>query len=331
MEHTLWFLRHFFVEKFINFARAKKNGIIAYITIMEPQKIDIDTFKNCEEVDYCDGGLLFVPGCRRLPDSFIGNSLGFEFAVYCRSGECVVSMNEDDYEIGVGDVFVYEEGNVITGFGASSDFECDLLGYSWDVVEGSPSLSVMVWTLAEYIATKPVMPLDGGTMDRLEVYMEQMKQTALSKRIFFKRELMVSIARCVLYEFVRVLDGNIHHIGSPNTCEHKQKLMRDFFDLLASRRGRIRSVKDSAEFLGISPKYLSRVIVATTGQKAVKFINDYTLRNIALLLRDTDIPIKAVAIDMGFDNASFFGKFVKQGTGLSPSGYRLALRKRSKL
>lgn len=294
---------------------------------MEMQKLNIDDLKGCGGIDYCDSGLLLVSGCRRLPKALMGKRLDFHFALCCRAGECMVAVDGGTAcAVVAGSVFVAKEGCAITGFDATDAFEADIVGYTWDLLEGSPSLGVVAWTLADLVSAKPVTAISPEAMSVFGVYFGQMRRVARSRDVLFRRELMLSNVRCVLYVFIRELDATLRNNPS-HLRECKQRRMRDFFDLLAARKGRVRSVVEAAGIMGMAPKYLSRIIMETTGLKALRVINDYTLRNVALLLRDTDIPISAIAREMGFDNLSFFGKFVRHATGLSPTDYRAALKK----
>lgn len=294
---------------------------------MEMQKLNIGDLNGRRDIDYCDSGLLFVSNCGRLPEVFIGKYLQFDLALCCREGECVVTIGGDkEYRVETNCVFVCGEGHVITDFRCTIGFEVNIVGYTWGLLEESPALGVVAWTLADLMVAKPVVEIGWEAADMFDIYFEQMRRTVKASEDFFKRELMLCNVRCMLYVFIRELGTKLRNAPF-HVRECKQSKMRDFFDLLAAHKGRMRSVVDVAEALGVSPKYLSRIIVETTGLKALRIINDYTLRNIALLLRDTDIPINIIAKDMGFDNLSFFGKFVKHATGLSPSAYRVTLKK----
>ena len=48
------------------------------------------------------------------------------------------------------------------------------------------------------------------------------------------------------------------------------------------------------------------------------------MSRIKQLLLYSDMSIKEVASEMGFENLSFFGKYVKKHLGLSPNHYRKA-------
>ena len=102
--------------------------------------------------------------------------------------------------------------------------------------------------------------------------------------------------------------------------------MRLFFDLLAMRRGRIRSVSEIATLMNLTPKHLSRIIKEQTGETPIHFIHQYMMRAITQELRYSTKTAKEIAFQQGFSSLAFFGKFVKQQTGLTPTEYRKKLQ-----
>ena len=81
-----------------------------------------------------------------------------------------------------------------------------------------------------------------------------------------------------------------------------------------------------ANQLCITPKYLTVTCKKNSGKTANQWITEYTLADIAFYLKSTDMPIKEVATQVGFPNASFFGKFVKDHFKMSPKRYRMLNR-----
>ena len=73
-----------------------------------------------------------------------------------------------------------------------------------------------------------------------------------------------------------------------------------------------------------SPKYLSSVIKKTTGKKPVQFIQENAIKQIKYKLKHSDMSIKEIADAFDFPNASFFGKFVKSHTGMTPLQCRMS-------
>lgn len=127
-----------------------------------------------------------------------------------------------------------------------------------------------------------------------------------------------------LYDFIRDVWDNLN--ADSYVPEEKHQIVRNFFDLLANGHGRFHIVKDVAQKLCVSSRYLSKTIKELTGRRAIYYINEYTLKNITLLLRDTLITTKEIASDTGFSDIASFSKFVKNQTGKTPSEYRKQLR-----
>ena len=84
-----------------------------------------------------------------------------------------------------------------------------------------------------------------------------------------------------------------------------------------------RDVKFYADKLNISPKYLSNICKRVSGKSASIIINQYVIKSIKHSLIYTNKSIKEIALELNFENISFFGKYTKRVLGLSPKIYRL--------
>lgn len=299
----------------------------------EQQKQTIDHFVDDQALDYCDGDIMFKYRGHKLPDGLVGRRLHFGLAIYGRSGECLVSLvgaGVDSCRISPGSMYVYEDGNVITDFRPTDDFEFDLVGYSWGMLSESPSFGLVVWPLSDLLLSRPVTELSPATVRLMRSYLLQMRRTATSPDEFFKRELVGSLARSMLYEYIRIIGDELRNSMAGGEGRQYQ-ITRRFLDILSQGRGTVRSVKAVAAIMDLSPKYLSRVVMETTGERPVRLVNRCTLRNAGHLLRDTELPVREVAKQMGFGNVSFFSRFINMATGLTPTEYRRRLREKNRL
>jgi AraC-like DNA-binding protein len=77
-----------------------------------------------------------------------------------------------------------------------------------------------------------------------------------------------------------------------------------------------------ADELCITPKYLSAVCKRNSGKTANAWITEHLMEDIRYYLRQTDLSIKEVCSVLGFPNASFFGKYVKEHFGVTPTQLR---------
>ena len=83
-----------------------------------------------------------------------------------------------------------------------------------------------------------------------------------------------------------------------------------------------RQVASSAHKRCITPKQLSSVVKEISGRTAGDWIENYVVMEAKVLLKTTDMTIQEIAAYLNFANQSFFGKYFKHQTGVSPSVYR---------
>ena len=77
-----------------------------------------------------------------------------------------------------------------------------------------------------------------------------------------------------------------------------------------------------AEKLFVTPKHLSAVLKEISGKTAGEWIDHRVILEAKLLLRTTGMNIQEISVALNFSNQSFFGKYFKHLTGLSPREYR---------
>lgn len=86
-------------------------------------------------------------------------------------------------------------------------------------------------------------------------------------------------------------------------------------------RGGAPHLEDVAETLGLSPRSLHRRLAAE-GTSYRTVLQDCRLNAAKALLRDTDIPLTTLGIQMGYSDATAFSRAFKKKTGLSPVAWR---------
>ena len=83
-----------------------------------------------------------------------------------------------------------------------------------------------------------------------------------------------------------------------------------------------RSLGFYAGKLCITPKYLSLISKDVSGRSAGEWIDQYVVLEAKTLLKSTRMSIQEIADVLNFANQSFFGKYFKHHTGISPKEYR---------
>ena len=83
-----------------------------------------------------------------------------------------------------------------------------------------------------------------------------------------------------------------------------------------------RSVAFYADKLCVTAKYLSLISKEVSGQPAGNWIDEYVILEAKTLLKSSQMSIQEIADSLNFANQSFFGKYFKHHTGISPKEYR---------
>jgi len=85
------------------------------------------------------------------------------------------------------------------------------------------------------------------------------------------------------------------------------------------------SVSDYAQILQVTPNYLNKAVKSHTHRTAIDWIEIARLNTAKQLLKDKSISIVDVARLSGLEDQSYFSRFFKKKTGLTPSQFRNGL------
>lgn len=99
-------------------------------------------------------------------------------------------------------------------------------------------------------------------------------------------------------------------------------LFERFMSLVSEHHVSERGVAFYADWLGMTPKYLSRLIKDVSGHSAPYWIDSFVIQDAKSMLKYTDDSIKEIVYKLNFVSPSVFYKFFKSQTGMTPSEYR---------
>lgn len=292
---------------------------------MQPHEWTTNDFKGDPGIDYCHDKLLFANSLHTLPERMIGARMRFGLAIYCRQGTALITVDGLQYRLKQGQMFSYQEGSLIEESLASSDADLVLTGLSWELIEATEALNTVVWSIVDYVRQSPIYTLSEEALSLTKIYHQQIYKLCHSPNPLFRDELLHIHIQALLYAFIREVGEELHQ-ATPQDLTRASQQARLFFDLLAMRRGHIRSVSEIATLMNLTPKHLSRIIKEQTGETPIHFIHQYMMRAITQELRYSSKTAKEIAFQQGFSSLAFFGKFVKQQTGLTPTEYRKKLQ-----
>lgn len=86
-----------------------------------------------------------------------------------------------------------------------------------------------------------------------------------------------------------------------------------------------RSVERYARELSVTPKLLNEACKSATQNTVKNLIDAKTIIEAERLLNDTELNIKIISSQLGFEDATNFGKFFRKKTGIAPGTFRTKL------
>lgn len=95
-----------------------------------------------------------------------------------------------------------------------------------------------------------------------------------------------------------------------------------FLQLVFDREKLPLSVSEYADMLHVTANYLNKTVKLHTHRTAIDWIEIARLNMAKQLLKNPSVPIVEVASRVGLDDQSYFSRFFKKRTGITPSQYR---------
>lgn len=136
----------------------------------------------------------------------------------------------------------------------------------------------------------------------------------------FRREVVQHLLTALLY--------NIRYIQKKNQSDvmpalsHQEELFRRFISLVNEYSMSERNVGFYADKLCLTPRYLNTVIRQVSCRTVMEWINQAVILEAQVLLKHSDLLVYQIADKLHFPNPSFFCKFFKKKTGITPQEYQ---------
>lgn len=127
----------------------------------------------------------------------------------------------------------------------------------------------------------------------------------------------------------RAFDLLLYSVDSP-VEKRAHPLVNQFFEMLFDRSQVLDSVSGYAERLGISPSYLNKLVRTQTRHSAMDWVEISRVNWAKSLLKETDLSVGDVSVAIGVDDASYFTRFFRKSTGMTPSEFRRRMVKEEK-
>lgn len=133
-------------------------------------------------------------------------------------------------------------------------------------------------------------------------------------------DVITHLQTALLLELKRIADRE--EALRRKSATRQETIFHNFLNLVNLHGLRERKIEFYAGKLCVTPNHLGAVIRKASGLTVMQWLNRHAIQKAKLLLRYSDLPIWEVAERMNFANPSFFSKFFKRETGITPADYR---------
>ena len=280
------------------------------------------TKRRIPEAGYIDNDLVLFDHVSMLPFFSSPNRMQCLLLVLCTSGHAHYSVDTREQTVESGDVIIVSEGQVLSDYLMSPDFEGIAMMLSGDffhdVVSGVHELSQIFL----FSRTHPVFRLTEREMEVLKEYFYLIRQKVDDEEHHFRKALVSTLIKSLIIDMSNTI-YRIQQIDSQKQTR-AEGIFTDFIRLVETHFREERRVGWYAEQLCITPKYLSESVKSVSKRRPNEWIDNYVVMEIRVLLKNTPMTIKEIAQQMHFANQSFLGKYFKEHVGMSPKKYRKA-------
>lgn len=286
--------------------------------------------------DYSDDDLIIVDNIKFFAESEPVKP-NLNVMAICTQGRLEAKMNGESVEVHANEMFLCPPNVVIEGIMVSPDFEYVALGITTKGMQAFLHNNIDLWNQAMYVNRVKVLRFSERDILFYKKFYELIRLCIDAGRDYagqlqpYRQEVLLTLVRSALLGLCNVLAQNLQQVQTaPDNAEESRprngNVFNRFLELLQKSEVKHLPVEHFANQLCITPKYLTVTCKKNSGKTANQWITEYTLADIAFYLKSTDMPIKEVATQVGFPNASFFGKFVKDHFKMSPKRYRMLNR-----
>ena len=202
----------------------------------------------------------------------------------------------------------------------ANSFQAEILKYNPSLLrEASLQLEQTVYSSLRKDRCRQDTPvvtnIINGMFSLLKVYFDQSECTCIS-------QLVLCQLKAFFIGFHEYLQRNPQYRPDEVKSYRVRELFNRFMMLLERDYKISRDVNYYAEQMNISSKYLTNIVNQVTGHTPKTIIDQYVILQLKMHLKRTTQSIKEMAWEFHFADVSFFCRYFKKHTGLTPQQIR---------
>lgn len=240
-------------------------------------------------------------------------------------GNVLFQVDEELLEVKAGEAVFIDGGDIHAGHALGTEgcsffalvFATSLLSSAgFDVIQDKTVLPFQERKATFPRLLRPNEPAEAGLLEHLRAIMNSCSKRAPGYEAAIKGHLLL-----MLHEMAAAGLAQDRRMGNHASASRMERLKKVLLYIQQHYDSPIR-LRELAELIPMSEGQFCRFFKSMTGQTPVDYINSYRIRQAAGLLIQSDRKISDIALEVGFDNISYFIRVFRKTMRCSPSAFR---------
>ncbi len=238
---------------------------------------------------------------------------------FCLDGSAEVEVDLINHTIIKNEIILIPPNHILFHHKISENFRFVLLSFSNKFFHAL-SNDLRKYPLYFLLKQKfPSLKLDETEMSQIMEFYNLMWKYGEDKQNKYRSDLVKHLLSLVFINIYYC--ATKRNLEKPPASSRREEIIGTFFSLIFEHFKEAKDVSFYADKLCVSPKYLSTVMKEVVGKTTKECIDHFVIIECKFLL-NSNLTIQEVSQQLNFPNQSFFGKYFKKHTGMSPLNYR---------
>ncbi len=239
------------------------------------------------------------------------------YAIIIR-GTAKATINITQYDFRERDVLLLEPGSFLLIHEFSEDALVYYMLFSSSFLEKNTFSNRMSLTALQL--RSPIIHISVEQAEVIKSMAMVLLQAMNTRPPMLNSEKMVYIFNLMQTGFASYARSQDEYIIRPT--DRRTEIYQDYCQLVLKHYREWRHVNQYAQAMHITMPHLCSTIKSVSSRTAGDIITDAIVTDAKAQLKITVLPIKEIALSLGFDNVAFFNRFFKTHVGVTPKAYR---------
>lgn len=240
----------------------------------------------------------------------------------CLEGSTRFNISLREFELIPGRMVIALPNQIIEHRQFSANFRGIFFAVSKNLLESLPKVG-NVLSFFFFLKDYPCFDLNLHEQEMIKEYHAFIRKRLRNKEDMYRREVVMGLMQGFFFELCNIFNSYAPDSSAVvKSKSRKEYIFERFYESLIQSYQSERSVKFYADQLCLTPKHLSGVVKEISGKTVGEWIDELVILEAKALLNSSSMNIQEIADRLNFANQSFFGKYFKHYTGMSPKEYR---------